>query len=165
MTLRERIVPQPVLTLSIAALWLMLCSDVSGGQVLLALTLGLVIPIFTSAFWPDRPKTFRAMPAFRLFFVVLYDIIAANLTVARVVLGDVGGIRSQFVDVPLDTGDPYVATILGSIITLTPGTLSIDIGMDKRVIHVHGLDVPDRSLLIADIKSRYEAPLREIFGC
>jgi multicomponent K+:H+ antiporter subunit E len=165
MTLRERILPQPVLSIAIAALWLTLVSDVSGGQVLMAAALGLFIPIFTSAFWPDRPKTFRIGPALRLFFVVVYDIVAANLTVARVVLGDVGTIRSQFVDVPLDTGDPFVATILGSIITLTPGTLTVDIDMDKRVVHIHGLDVPDQSSLISEIKTRYEAPLKEIFGC
>ncbi|MCU0953346.1 MAG: Na+/H+ antiporter subunit E [Hyphomicrobium sp.] len=165
MTLRERILPQPVLSIAIAALWLTLVSDVSGGQVLLAAVLGFVIPFFTVSFWPDRPKRFRIGPALRLLFVVVYDIVAANLTVARVVLGDVGAIRSQFVDVPLDTGDPYVATILGSIITLTPGTLTVDIDMDKRVVHIHGLDVPDQALLISEIKTRYEAPLKEIFGC
>jgi multicomponent K+:H+ antiporter subunit E len=37
--------------------------------------------------------------------------------------------------------------------------------MDKSVVHIHGLDVRDRSLLVAEIKSRYEAPLKEIFGC
>jgi multicomponent K+:H+ antiporter subunit E len=143
----------------------MLASDVSGGQVLLATALGLVIPIFTSAFWPGRPKRFRIGPALRLFMVVIYDIVAANLTVARVVLGNVDAIRSQFVDVPLETDDPYVATILGSIITLTPGTLTIDIDMEKRIIHIHGLDVPEQALLIEEIKTRYEAPLKEIFGC
>jgi multicomponent K+:H+ antiporter subunit E len=61
--------------------------------------------------------------------------------------------------------DAYVATILGSIITLTPGTLTIDIDMTRRIVHIHGLDVPDPATLIADIKSRYETPLKEIFGC
>jgi multicomponent K+:H+ antiporter subunit E len=165
MTLRERLLPQPVVTIAIAVLWLLLSGDVSGGQVLLALTLGLAIPMLTSPFWPRRLKTFRAGAALRLFFVVLYDIVAANITVARVVLGDTRAIQSQFVDVPLDTRDPFVATILGSIITLTPGTLTMDIDMDKSVVHIHGLDVRDRSLLVAEIKSRYEAPLKEIFGC
>jgi len=65
MTFRERLLPQPVVSLAIAVLWLMLASDVSGGQVLLAAALGLVIPIFTSAFWPGRPKRFRIGPALR----------------------------------------------------------------------------------------------------
>ena len=165
MKLRERLVPQPVLTVMITALWATLASDLSGGTLLLGLTLGLLIPPFTSAFWPGRPQTFRIGAAIKLLLVVLYDIMVANIAVARIVLGRVDGIRPMFVDVPLDTGDRYVATILGSIITLTPGTLTIDIDMDKRVVHIHGLDVQDASVLIGDIKSRYEAPLKEIFGC
>jgi multicomponent K+:H+ antiporter subunit E len=165
MTLRERLVPQPVLTFVITVLWATLASDLSGGTILLGLTIGLIIPFFTSAFWPGRPQTFRIGAALRLMVIVFYDIVVANLSVARIVLGNVDGIKSKFVDVPLDTDDAYVATILGSIITLTPGTLSIDVDMDKRVVHVHGLDVPDQSLLIDDIKTRYEAPLKEIFGC
>lgn len=165
MTLRERLVPQPVLTFVITVLWATLASDLSGGTILLGLTIGLIIPFFTSAFWPGRPQTFRIGAALRLMVIVFYDIVVANLSVARIVLGNVDGIKSKFVDVPLDTDDAYVATILGSIITLTPGTLSIDVDMDKRVVHIHGLDVPDQSLLIDDIKTRYEAPLKEIFGC
>ncbi len=165
MTLRDLVLPQPVLTIVIATLWAILAADVSGGTLLLGLTLGVVIPLFTSQFWPERPRTFHVAAAVRLMFVVFYDIIVANFAVARIVLGNVQRIKSQFVDVPLDTNDPYVATILASIITLTPGTLSIDIDMDKRVVHIHGLDVPDKSLLIDEIKTRYEAPLKEIFGC
>ena len=165
MTLRERVLPQPILTLVIAALWAMLASDASGGTLLLGLAVGLIIPMFTSGFWPGRPQTFRIWAAIKLMFVVFYDIVVANISVARIILGNVDAIKSKFVDLPLDTDDPFVATILGSIITLTPGTLSIDIDMDARVVHIHGLDVADKSLLIADIKARYEAPLKEIFGC
>lgn len=165
MSLRDRLLPQPVLTLAIAALWMVLASDASAGTMLLGLTLGLLIPPLTSAFWPGRPQMFRVGAALRLFFVVIYDIIVANVAVARIVLGNVDAIRPKFIDVPLDTADPYVATILGSIITLTPGTLTIDIDMDQRVVHIHGLDVQDKAMLIAEIKGRYEAPLKEIFGC
>jgi multicomponent K+:H+ antiporter subunit E len=165
MSVRERLLPQPLLTLVIAALWAMLASDVSGGTLLLGLTVGLIIPLFTSGFWPGRPQTFRIGAAFKLMLVVFYDIVVANVSVARIVLGNVDTIKSRFIDLPLDTDDAYVATILGSIITLTPGTLSIDIDMDARVVHIHGLDVPDKSMLIDEIKTRYEAPLKEIFGC
>lgn len=165
MTLRELILPQPILTLVIAALWSILAADLSGGTVLLGLTLGLMIPLFTARFWPGRPRTFRIGAALRLTMVVFADILSANFAVARIVLGNMDRIKSKFVDVPLDTDDPYVATILASIITLTPGTLSIDVDMDKRVVHIHGLDVPDKSVLIDEIKTRYEAPLKEIFGC
>jgi multicomponent K+:H+ antiporter subunit E len=54
---------------------------------------------------------------------------------------------------------------LGSIITLTPGTVSIDIDRERRILRVHALDVEDTAALVSEIKTRYEAPLKEIFGC
>jgi multicomponent K+:H+ antiporter subunit E len=74
-------------------------------------------------------------------------------------------IHPAFLEIPLDTRDDFVATILGSIITLTPGTVSIDIDRERRILHVHALDVDDPAAMVAEIKSRYEAPLKEIFGC
>jgi multicomponent K+:H+ antiporter subunit E len=103
--------------------------------------------------------------AVRLFLQVCRDIVAANIVVARQVLGPLDRIRPAFVDVPLDLDDPFVATMLGGIVTLTPGTVSIDIDMERRILHVHALDVPDADALIAEIKTRYEKPLKEIFGC
>jgi multicomponent K+:H+ antiporter subunit E len=105
------------------------------------------------------------LKAFGFFFLVCRDIVVANLVVARQVLGPLDRIRPGFVEVPLDLDDPFIATILGGIVTLTPGTVSIDIDMERRILHVHALDVPDAQALITEIKARYEAPLKEMFGC
>jgi len=164
-TLRERVVPQPYVTLAIIALWMMLASSPSLGNLLLGSVIGLAIPHLTQNFWPDRPQTFRAGAAIKLFLVVLGDIIVANINVARLVLGPLSRLKPAFIEIPLDTDSDFVATILGSIITLTPGTVSIDIDRERRILHVHALDVEDTAALVSEIKTRYEAPLKEIFGC
>jgi multicomponent K+:H+ antiporter subunit E len=56
-------------------------------------------------------------------------------------------------------------TMLTSIISLTPGTVSADLSSDHKTLLVHGLDVPDAAELVAIIKQRYEAPLLEVFTC
>ena len=71
--------------------------------------------------------------ALRLALVVLGDIVTANLLVARQVLGPPAALRPDFLDVPLDIVDPLVATILGSIVSLTPGTVSVEIDRAKRI--------------------------------
>jgi multicomponent K+:H+ antiporter subunit E len=58
-----------------------------------------------------------------------------------------------------------VATLLGSIVSLTPGTVSIEIDRERHVLLVHGLDIEDEAAMIATVKARYETPLKEIFGC
>ena len=101
----------------------------------------------------------------RLVLRVLWDIVVANLEVARLVLGPSDRLHPAFIELPLDIDEPFVATVLASIITLTPGTVSVDIDRDRRMLLVHALDVTDIPAAIDTIKRRYEAPLTEIFGC
>ena len=161
----RRVVPRPLLTFTILVLWLMLASSISVGQVLLGTLIGLVIPILTAPFWPERLRIVRPLAGIRLFLVLLYDIVVANLRVARLVLGPTDRLRSQFVEVPIDIDDRFVAVLLGSVVALTPGTVSIDIDRSRRALLIHVLDVDDPDELIRTIKTRYEVPLKETFGC
>ena len=99
----------------------------------------------------------------RLFFIVLKDIITSNIDVARLILGRESAIRPGFVWVPLSIDDPHGIVLLAGIITMTPGTLSADVSADRRYLLVHVFNINDEAELIAGIKSRYEAPLMEIF--
>ncbi len=161
----RRIVPRPFLSLTVFALWIALTNAASIGSAMLGLVLALAIPPLTARFWPEPPRVRRAGAALRLLLIVLGDIVMASLNVARRVLGPPDRLRPAFIDVPLDLRDPYVATILGSIVSLTPGTVSIDVDRRRWVLRVHALDVEDPSTLVADIKTRYESPLKEIFEC
>ena len=160
-----RLFPRPFLSLTVLALWLVLASGFSFGQVLLGGSLAIFVPILTAPFWPEPLTVRRPLTGLRLFGVLLFDIVVANLTVARLVVGPLERLRSCFIEVPLDIEHDFVATILGSIVALTPGTVSIDIDRDRRVLFVHVLDTDDPEALIRLIKSRYEAPLKETFGC
>lgn len=160
-----RLFPRPYLSLTILLLWLVLASSVSFGQVLLGGTLAILVPIATAPFWPESVTMVRPLTGLRLFGVLLYDIVVANLVVARLVVGPIDRLRSCFIEVPLDIEDDFVATILGSVVALTPGTVSIDIDRERGVLHVHVLDTDDPEALVSLIKTRYEAPLKETFGC
>lgn len=162
-----KVLPQPVTSLLIFGLWLAL-SGLGVGSLLMAALLAVLLPLLTRHFWPEPPRVRNFGAALRLVGRVLIDIVTANLTVARQVLGPVAKLRPAFFEVPVDVKDPFVATLLGGIISLTPGTVTIDIEMEEERpvrLRVHGLDVPDEAAAIAAIKARYEAPLKEIFGC
>jgi multicomponent K+:H+ antiporter subunit E len=161
----NRLFPLPFTSLAILGLWLILASSFTFGSLVMGGIVAVGVPLWTARFWPDRPTLRKPFKAFGFFLLVCRDIVSANITVARQVLGPLDRIRPGFVEVPLDLADPFVATMLGGIVTLTPGTVSIDIDMERRILHVHALDVPDPDALIAEIKARYERPLKEMFGC
>jgi len=107
----------------------------------------------------------RQGPLLRLFGVFLYDVLIANVVVARLILAGPNGLRPAFVNVPLELRSELAISLLANIICLTPGTVSARLSADQRNLVVHTLDTDDPVQLVADIKSRYERPLREIFEC
>lgn len=161
--LRRRLLPAPLLSAVLWLSWLMLNESASVGHLLLGAALAVVIPWFTERFRPERPRPRALAVALRLALVVLGDIVKSNFIVARQVLGPEERVRPGFVWVPLDLRDPHAIVTLAGIITLTPGTLSSELSDDCRHLLVHAFHVEDADALVADIKQRYEAPLREIF--
>jgi multicomponent K+:H+ antiporter subunit E len=165
MRLLHFILPQPLITLAIVGLWLALAPTFNLGQLTLGALLGLTIPWATHRFWPDRPRLVRPLAGLALFARVVIDIVVANWQVARLIVGPLDRLKPTFLELPLDIEDPFVATLLGSIVSLTPGTVSVEIERERKVLLVHALDADDPPAMIARIKARYEAPLKEVFQC
>jgi multicomponent Na+:H+ antiporter subunit E len=65
--------------------------------------------------------------------------------------------------VPLDVKTDMEITLLANVITLTPGTLSLDVSNDKKVLYVHAAYVEDREEFVQDLKNGFEKKLMEIF--
>jgi len=162
----KRLLPAPLLSLALWIAWLMLNESASAGHLLLGAALAIVLPWFTERWRPDRPHIGRLGVMLRLAGAVLVDIVKSNLTVARLILGNERNITPRFVWVPLAIRDPHGLVALAGIVTMTPGTLSADLSDDRRHLLVHAFDVDDeaaQAALIADIQTRYEAPLIRIF--
>jgi multicomponent K+:H+ antiporter subunit E len=159
----RRLLPHPILTATLTVIWLLLANSASPGQFLLGLLIGWGIPLFTWHFWPERVQVRRPLTLLRFIAVVLYDIVTANLTVAWLILRGPGRLRPGFVELPLDLTSDLAISLLANTISLTPGTVSANLSADHRTLLIHCLDLADPTDLIAAIKARYEAPLRQVF--
>jgi multicomponent K+:H+ antiporter subunit E len=160
-----RWLPHPVQTLILAGFWILLVNEFSLGVLALGLILGILVPLYTTRFWSRPPQVASLPKAIAYFFLVLWDILVANVQVAYWILfwrND--RLQSRFFTVPLDIRTPEGIATLAGTITMTPGTLSADLSADGRALLIHGLHVPDVADTVATIKSRYEARLMEIFA-
>ncbi|MCU0989939.1 MAG: Na+/H+ antiporter subunit E [Xanthomonadales bacterium] len=160
----RRLVPEPLMSLVLLGIWLLLNQSLALGQVLLGALLALAIPWFSERFRPDKPRLRRPVAALRLAGVVLWDVVVANFQLAARILGPESRLRPSYLEVPLDIGDRTGAVVLAGIVTMTPGTLSVELGADGRTLRVHAFDLADASEAVEAIKQRYEKPLMEIFG-
>jgi multicomponent K+:H+ antiporter subunit E len=168
--LLRRLLPRPWTALWLWLAWLLLNQTLEPGHLLLGFVLALVFARLGGAAPaalqdPGHGRSGRRRPgiALRLAWTVLHDIVVANLRVARRILGRQDALDPKFVWVPLDVRRPRSISLLAGIVTMTPGTLSAELSEDHRHLLVHGLDVDDPQALVAEIKTRYEAPIRELF--
>lgn len=161
----HRILPHPGLSAMLVVVWMLLVNEFTFGALFLALVFGVLVPLFTSRFWPARPLVRFGPDLIGYVGIVLYDILIANFQVAWIILMRRNrDLRSQWLVVPLELRSPEAITTLAGTISLTPGTVSSDISGCGRALLVHALDVTDPDAEVARIKQRYEARLMKVFA-
>ncbi|WP_425049763.1 Na+/H+ antiporter subunit E [Psychromarinibacter sp. S121] len=162
--LLKRIFPHPLVSLALVIVWLMLVNKVTLGNLILGTVIGIIVPVLTAPYWPNRPKIRRPLKVIEYGLVVLWDIVVANVVVASIILFKRNeNIRSRWVCVPLDLTSPEAITVLAGTITMTPGTVSAVLAADGSNILVHCLHTDDPEGTRDEIKHRYERRLKEIF--
>jgi len=161
---RRGFLPHPVLSVVLALGWLMLQQSLAPAQLITAAVLAWGLPQLVDGFLGDRLEVRSWRAALRLTFIVLWDIVVSNIVVARIVLSPRSRPQPAWVPITLDIRHPTAITLLATIITTTPGTVSCIVDEQRKLILVHALDCDDAAAMAAQIKQRYEAPLKEILG-
>ena len=158
------LLPHPFLTLILAIVWMLLQNDVSAGMAVFGIILGIIIPWGTSIWWPDTPKGFRLSKMITYSFMVMWDILVANIQVAWIVLSVPNAkLKPAWIVIPLELREPEAITVLAGTITLTPGTVSADLSDQGHSLLVHVLHTDDPDAVRDEITSRYQRRLLEIF--
>lgn len=157
--------PRPLLSLLLGAIWLLLNNSISWEHFLLAALLGISIPLLVQQLQETRHQRIRLGKLSAYCLLVLWDILVANLQVARLILGPVKRLQPAFIKVPLRITEPQPLVWLAGTITLTPGTVSCDVSEDGTYLLVHVLHLEDEEAMVEEIQQRYERRLKEIFSC
>ncbi|MFP5410154.1 MAG: Na+/H+ antiporter subunit E [Gammaproteobacteria bacterium] len=159
----RRWLPHPLLSVMLTLLWLLLVNDLSAGSLVLGALLGWLIPFATSRFWPEQIRIRHPGVLARFLGVFAVDIVRGSFHVAWLILKGPARLRPAFVEVPLDLTTDLAISLLANTISLTPGTVSAWLSLDRKILVVHTLDTDDAAALVAEIKQRYETPLKQVF--
>ncbi len=157
-----RVLPHPLLSTILVVLWLLLVNELSVGHILLGTLLGWAVPLYTARFWPEEVQVHRPLVLLKFLIIVLYDIVVANVTVARLILGPAERMRPAFVTMPLVLQSELAISLLANTISLTPGTVSVFVSADRKHLVIHCLHTTSPNELIATIHQRYEQPLKDV---
>ena len=148
--------------LLLALLWEAMTGRTDAANLLLGFALGYGV------LWWLRPllgttQYFRKLPeSIRFTFFFLRELIHSNLRVAWDVVTPKSRRKPGIIAIPLDARSDIEITFLANLITLTPGTLSLDVSDDRNVLYVHGMFVEDPQRMRDQIKTGFERRVLEL---
>ncbi len=151
-----------LMNILLTMIWVALTGAFTYVNFLFGFILGFIIMWLISLHGNDR-KYFMVIPktiGFILFFV--YELVKANIQVAYDVVTPRFFMKPGIVKVPLTASSDMEITLLANLISLTPGTLSLDVSDDKKVLYVHSMYIKDKDQFIDGIKNGFEKRLLEI---
>ena len=151
-----------LLNVLLALVWAMAVGRFTLAQLLLGYALGFLILATLEPLWGRAtyaPRLWRVL-RFALFF--LWELVLSSLQVAYDSVTPRLRAQPRVIALPLDAETETEITLLANFLTLTPGTLSLDVSSDGRTLFIHAMYARDREQLIADIKSGLEARLLEV---
>ena len=146
----------------LAILWSFLTGNVSAGN----LAVGFVLAYFTLMLLQQtlgKSNYFRKVRlaiGFALWFT--WELLLSNLRVAHDVITPRQHSRPGNLAIPLEAKTPLEITLLANLITLTPGTLSLDVSDDRKTLYIHAMFIDDVEELRRDIKEGLERRLLEL---
>ncbi|MCG6916678.1 MAG: Na+/H+ antiporter subunit E [Deltaproteobacteria bacterium] len=148
--------------LLLALMWEAMTGRTDAANLLLGFALGYGI------LWWLRPllgttQYFKKLPeSIRFTFFFLRELIHSNFRVAWDVVTPKSRRKPGIIAIPLDARSDIEITFLANLITLTPGTLSLDVSDDRNVLYVHGMFVEDPQRMREQIKNGFERRVLEL---
>jgi multicomponent Na+:H+ antiporter subunit E len=148
-------------SLLLALIWVGMTGVATIPNLLVGLVLGaLVVMYLQRGSRPGPLGRLRRVAALLLYFV--WELVLANLRLAMDVVTPRYYMRPAVFGVPLDARTDAEITLLANLISLTPGTLSLDVSEDRSTLYVHAMYARDRESFVRSIKSGFERRLLEV---
>ena len=98
----------------------------------------------------------------RLLAHFVSELVVSGLQVAWLAVQPRLRLRPGFIAYPLTVTSDAQITLLANLITLTPGTLSVDVSGDRRVLYIHALDIADKEALVGRIAAGFETQVLRV---
>lgn len=148
----------------VAVIWMFLQNSFTPATFVFGLFIGFIILLILRRFlvfdYPLRRLDLWAMV--KLFFLFIIELTKANIDMVKVVLKPKLNHQPGIVAVRTRLETELEISLLAALISLTPGTVSMDFSKDNKTIYIHSIDVPDKDELIDDIHNSFEKAIMEV---
>lgn len=155
-------IKQLLLNIMLTFIWVMLTGELVFANFVFGFLLSYMTLWLVTAD-NEQKRYFSRVPAVISFvFFFLYEMLRANFQVAYDVITPKFFMKPGIVQYPMDARTDLEITFLTNLISLTPGTLILDVSDDKKVVYIHVMYLADKDAFIQQIKGGLEKRLLDI---
>ncbi|PLS15680.1 Na+/H+ antiporter subunit E [Bacillus sp. M6-12] len=153
---------QILLNVILAYTWMFLKTSYSSSAFFVGYFLGLLILFAFRNYFSGRFYLFRVYAIIRLIVIFHRELFLSNIAVLKVVLKPKLDIRPGIFAMQTVLEKDWEITVLANLITLTPGTLVVDVSDDNKTLYIHAMDIEDAEDVIQGIKDSFENAILEV---
>lgn len=153
---------QILLNSFIAFIWMFLQNSYSASSFFIGYVLGLFVIYGLRRFFPRRFYLYNVWAVINLVLIFFKELILSNISVLKVVLSPKLDMRPGIFALETSLKKDWEITLLANLITLTPGTLVVDVSDDNRTLYIHAMDIDDVEQARNDIKNSFEKAIKEV---
>ena len=154
---------QILINIVLAIIWTLLQNSYSLTSFLFGYVIGLLLLFILRRFLVFDFYFIRVWAIIKLIFLFLKELVVANIDVIKVVLNpNLSNYSPGIVAVPTNLDTKFEITLLASLISLTPGTVSMDFSDDSKIIYIHSIHIEDKKEMIEQIHNTFERAIMEV---
>jgi multicomponent Na+:H+ antiporter subunit E len=146
----------------LALIWTLATGEFTLQSYAAGFLVGFLILLISQRVVGSQSYTRRIWNAIRFSLFFLWELFISNLRVAYDIVTPRHHMQPGVIAVPLDAETDVEITLLSNLITLTPGTLGLDVSTDRTVLYVHLVYMGDADEAKRKIKEGYERKVLEV---
>jgi len=157
------VITQFVINLIIAAVWMLLQETLSWESFAVGYVIGWLVLFFSVRRFGASLYTKPVVAFLRLSVVFVVEVVKSSVRVAYLVLHPRLPVSPGLITVPLDVESDEGITMFAGMISMTPGSLSVDVSDDRKYLYVHALEADDPEAAATEFKDVFERRIMEVY--
>lgn len=153
---------QVLSNLFVAFLWMLLQDNWGVLTFLAGYAVGLFILFLVRRYMASEFYPLSLLKTFNLLLVFLQELLISGIVVAKQILQPRLNLTPGIFMLETDLETDVEVTLLAMLITLTPGSVVIEISPDNKSLYIHGLDLPESIDAVNKSKLRFEDKIKKV---
>lgn len=153
---------QVLLNIFIAFLWMFLQEEWSALAFIGGYIVGFIVLLMIRRFLPTSFYGKRFVAIIKLFFVFIAELMSSSLLVARQILSPKIKVTPGIFRLETELEGELEVTLLALLLSLTPGSVVVEVSHDSKAFFIHAMDIPESSDSVIKSKKVFEKAIKEV---